>query len=304
MDWRDLRQIINEAAKEWQADKASRLGAALAFYSTFSIGPLLILTIAVAGMVFGEEAAQGELLGQLRGLIGDEGAKALQAMLASAQKPAASRTAAIVGAVMLVVGATGLFGALQDALDTVWEVQPKPGRGIWGILQERFLSFTMILGSAFLLLVSLIINTVLTAMSGYFGRWHKIGLVGQPIDMLVSFAVITLLFAMIFKYLPDAIVAWRDVWFGAAVTSLLFAVGKFGIGLYLGHSAIASAYGAAGSLAVLLVWLYYSAQIFLFGAELTRAHARRFGQGIIPAANAERVTAECRKQEGIGTKPA
>jgi membrane protein len=260
---------------------------------------LLLLTVAAAGAIFGEDAAQGRLVTQIRGLMGEEGGAALQAMLASAKKHESGTLATILGSVMLLFGAAGLFGALQDALNTVWEVQPRDDRGVWGILQDRFLSFTMVLGAAFLLLVSLVISATLAAISHHFGDWETIGATRQALHSITAFGVITLLFAMIFKYLPDAKVAWKDVWFGAAVTSLLFAIGKLGIGLYLGHSAVASAYGAAGSLAVLLIWLYYSAQIFLFGAELTKAHAIWSGRGIVPTANAERITLEARTQQGM-----
>lgn len=296
---RDFGSIIKDAAEEWQKDKASRLGAAIAYYAAFSIGPLLLLTVAVAGMIFGEEAAQGQLLEQLRALMGPDGAKAIEAMLAGAKNPKAGTVATIVGSVMLFFAAAGAFGAIQDALNTVWEVEPRADRGIWGIIQERFLSFTMVLGTAFLLLISLVISATLTAMSSLMGNWAQIGFIGNATHAIISLAVITLLFAMIFKYLPDAKVPWRAVWFGAIVTSLLFAVGKFSIGLYLGHSAVASAFGVAGSLAVLMIWLYYSAQIFLFGAELTKAYAKCSGLGIVPTKNAVRITGESRAQQGI-----
>jgi membrane protein len=296
---RDAVLIVNEAISAWQTDKASRLGAALAYYAAFSLGPLLLLTIAAAGTIFGEDAAQGRLITQVRGLMGEQGGAALQAIIASAKTHESGTIATIIGSVMLLFAAAGLFGALQDALNTVWEVQPKADRGVRGIVRDRFLSFVMVLGATFLLFVSLVISATLAAMSHRFGDWETIGATRQALHSITAFGVITLLFAMIFKYLPDAKVAWRDVWFGAAVTSLLFAIGKLGIGLYLGHSAIASAYGAAGSLAVLLIWLYYSAQIFLFGAELTKAHATWSGRGIVPSANAERITIEARTQQGM-----
>jgi membrane protein len=222
-------------------------------------------------------------------------------MLAAGEETGAGAIATVAGSVMLVLGAAGVFGALQDALNTIWEVEPKSDRGIWGIVQDRFLSLTMVFGFAFLLLVSLIVSSGLAAITSLLQGWWEIGVAGQVADFILSLVVIMLLFASIFKYLPDALVAWKDVWFGAAVTSFLFTVGKLAIGFYLGHSAIASAYGAAGSLAVLLVWLYYSAQIFLFGAELTKAHATLFGSAIIPSQNAERVTLGTRQQQGMLT---
>jgi membrane protein len=195
-------------------------------------------------------------------------------------------------------GPAGLFGQLQDALNTIWEVQPKPGRGIWGILRERFLSLSMVLGVAFLLLISLVISAALASVVQLLGDWQT-GLLGHIVNEVVSLVVITLLFSVIFKFLPDARIAWGDVWLGAAITALLFEVGKFLIGFYLGHSGVASAYGAAGSLAVLLVWLYYSGQIFLLGAEFTKVYANRFGSRIVPAPNAEPVTQEARAQQGM-----
>jgi membrane protein len=213
-------------------------------------------------------------------------------MLANAKYTGSGILATILGVIALIVGATGLFTELQGALNTVWGVQPKSGRGMWGIVKDRALSFAMVLGSALLLLASLVVSTVLDQITEQLGGWPHPVLMGQVINFLVSFGVITLLFAMIYRFLPDVVIAWRDVWLGALVTSLLFAIGKYLIGLYLGHSAVASAYGAAGSLAMLLIWLYYSAQIFLFGAELTKAYANRFGRHIVPRENAELICPE------------
>jgi len=290
--------VLKEAGGEWVEDKASRLGAALAYYTVFSLAPLLVIVIAVAGFFFGPEAAQGQIAGQIRSVVGEEGAQAVQDMIKHAQHPGASALASAVGVVILLCGAAGLFGQLQDALNTIWEIQPKPGRGVWGFIRDRFLSFSMVLGTCFLLLVSLVISAALAALGSLFGEWQA-SVVGQAVNFVVSFAVITGLFAMIFRFLPDAKIAWRDVWLGAVVTSLLFSVGKFAIGLYLGHSSVGSAYGAAGSLAVLLVWIYYSAQIFLFGGELTKAFADHFGSRIVPKENAEPVSEASRQQEGI-----
>lgn len=296
---RDYGWIVNNAAEEWQRDKAARLGAALAYYAAFSIGPLLLLVVSAAGMVFGEEAAQGRLIDQLGALMGPEGAAAVQAMLAGAKNTQTGTVATILGLVMLIVGAAGAFGAIQDALNTVWQVQPRADRGFWAIVHDRFLSFSMVLGSGFLLLVSLVISAALAAMSSLLCGFEQISLPANVLHAAASLTVITVLFAMIFKYLPDATVPWRDVWFGAIVTSILFAIGKFSIGWYLGHSSVASTFGAAGSLAVLMVWLYYSAQIFLFGAELTKAFSLRSGRHIVPVESAERVTGEDRAQQGL-----
>ena len=282
-------EVLRQAASEWNADKAPRLGAALAFYTVFSIAPLLVIAIAVAGFVFGKEAVEGQLYQQLRDIVGTEGATALQAMIAGAHQPTTGIWATVLGVIMLLVGAAGLFGQLQDALNTIWDVEPKPGRGIWGFVRDRFLSFTMVLGCAFLLLVSLMVSAILSALNGLFGEAHA-GSMSQTIDFGISFAVITGLFAMIYKFLPDVKIAWKEVWFGAGVTALLFTIGKWALGLYLGYSSISSAYGAFGSLAVLLIWLYYSSQIFLFGAELTKAYADKFGGKVVPSDNAVSLT--------------
>jgi membrane protein len=299
---RALWGLLKEAGREFVEDKAPRLGAALAYYTAFSLAPLLVIVISIAGLFYrsqgGQEAVQGHLTQQIQNLVGPEGAKAVEAMVANASKPAAGTVASIVGIIMLLVGAGGLFGELQDALNTVWEVQPKPGRGILGALRERFLSFTMVLGSAFLLLVSLVVSAALAALGGMFGSWST-SIIGEAINFVVSFGVVTLLFAMIYRYLPDAKVSWRDVWFGSVVTAALFTLGKLLIGMYLGMAGTASSYGAAGSLAVLLIWLYYSAQIFLFGAELTKTYADRYGKRIEPTPNAEPVTEEARAEQGM-----
>ena len=297
-DPRALWGLLRQASREWMEDKAPRLGAALAYYTIFSLTPLLLIAIAIAGLVFRKEAAQGQIIGQIRNLIGPQGAQAIEAMLASAGRPGSGYTATGIGVVLLLVGSMGLFGQLQDAMNTVWEVQPKPGRGLLGLLRDRLLSLGMVMGTVFLLLVSLIVSAALASLESLFGDWLA-SRVGQVVNFVVSFGIITGLFAMIYRFLPDAKVAWRDVWLGAAITSLLFAIGKTLIGLYIGHSSVASAYGAAGSLVVLLIWTYYSAQIFLFGAELTQAYADRFGSRIVPGEDAEPVTPKARAEQGM-----
>jgi len=298
MNAMNLWSVVKEAGSRWLEDKAPRLGAALAYYAIFSMAPLLVIAIGIAGLVFGQEAAQGALTGQMENLVGEQGAKAVRALLESADQPSTGLLGSLLGLVMLLFGAGGLFGQLQDALNTIWGVQPKPGQGIMGLLRERFLSISMVLGVAFLLLVSLIASTVVSAMGTLLGVW-QISVVGNAATFLVDLGVVTLLFAMIFRFLPDAKIAWHDVWLGAIVTALLFSVGKFLIGLYLGHGGVPTAYGATGSLAALLVWLYYASQIFLFGAELTRSYANQFGSRIVPKAHAEPVTAEARAEQGI-----
>lgn len=279
--------LLKAAVSDWSADKAPRLGAALAYYTALSLAPLLLVIIAISGLVFGEDAARGQIVGQLQGLVGPDGAKAIQDMLANARRPASGAVATVVGVVTLLLGASGVFGQLQDALNTVWEVEAKPGRGVVALIRDRFLSVTMVLGTGFLLLVSLAVTTGIAA-AGETLKDFGPGLEAAThvLIAVVSFAVVTVLFALIFKFLPDADVRWRDVWVGAVATALFFVVGKFGIGLYLGHASIGSAYGAAGSFVVVLVWVYYSAQILLFGAELTQAYAKHGGTQARPARNA------------------
>jgi membrane protein len=298
MKLKDIWELLKTAGAEWLEDKAPRMGAALAYYTIFSLAPLLVITVAVAGMVFGQDAAEGRIVGELQGLVGPEGGKVIQTMLVNASQGNDGIIATIVGVVVLLVGAMGVFGELQDSLNTIWEVQPRPGRGVWGIIHDRLLSFAMVLGVAFLLLVSLVVSAALAALGSLLGEWQA-SFIGQGVNLVVSFAVITLLFAMIYRFLPDARTAWKDVWLGAALTALLFSIGKFLIGLYLGHSTIGSTYGAAGSLAVLLVWLYYSTQIFLFGAELTQVYANHYGSRIVPALGAIPLTEEARARQGI-----
>lgn len=298
MTARNLWSIVQEAGTESLVDRVPRLGAALAFYTTFSLAPLLLVVVAIAGLVFGREAAEGRLLSEMRSLVGNEGGDALQAMVAAAGKQGSGILASLVGAVVLLVGAIGLFGELQDALNTIWKVQLKPGGGWWGIVRTRLLSFSAVLGVAFLLLVSLVISTAMSAMNGLLGGSFS-GTVTDLIQWIVSFGVITGLFAMIYRLLPDAEIAWKDVWFGAVVTAVLFTFGKSLIGLYLGQTALTSVYGAAASFAVLMLWNYYTAQIFLFGAELTKAYAIRCGSGIIPSAHAESATCDTRSQQGL-----
>lgn len=271
----------------------------MAFYSALSIAPLLVLALGVASFVLDEEAARGQVITEFRGLVGTEGAKAIEDMINSANKPDSGIVATILSVATLLFGASGVFGQLQDALNTIWEVKTKPGRGVVGFIKDRFLSFAMVLGVAFLLLVSLLLTTAMAALGLKADtlpetlRW-----LAQGVTFTVTFVVITALFAMIFKLLPDVQMAWRDVWLGAFVTAALFSVGKFAIGTYLGHSSMASSYGVAGSFVVLLVWTYYSAQILFFGAELTQVYANTYGSKIVPAENAEPLDENQRESEG------
>jgi membrane protein len=274
-----LWSLLKESAVAWSDDYAPSMGAALAYYTLFSLAPLLVIVIAIAGLVFGNDAASGQIHAQLRGLIGNDGAIAVQGLLRSASEPAGSIAASIVGVSMLLLGATSVFGELQSALDRIWRVPSDPDSyGIRELLRTRLLSFGMILTIGFLLLVSLVVSAVLSAA----GEWWGPALAGwesmlQAVNFGASFVIVTVLFGMIYKLLPRVEVAWRDVWLGAAVTALLFTLGKYLIGLYLGKSTIASGFGAAGSLVALLVWVYYSAQIFLFGVEFTWVYAHRCG---------------------------
>jgi membrane protein len=281
--------VVAETHREWSADGAPRLGAALAYYTSLSVAPLLLIAIGIAGMVFGQKAAQGQILDQLRALIGDDGARAIQEMLAH-QRPGAGVVATIVGVVTLLAGSSGVFAELQDALNTVWNVAPRPDRPWRDVIRDRFLSLTMVLGTGFLLLVSLLISAAVAGAASVLKAVSPgLEAVGHGIVSIVSFAIVTMLFALIFKFLPDARIRWRDVWVGAVATALLFVVGKFAIGFYLGHASLGSAYGAAGSFVVLLVWIYYSAQILLFGAEFTQVYARARGARLEPARGSVRI---------------
>jgi membrane protein len=282
-----LFQLLRDTLSEFNTDKAPRLAAALAYYTAFSIAPLLLVVISIAGLVWSREAVQDQLDNQIRGLVGTETAETVQELVASADHPQTGVLATVIGVVTLFLGAAGVFGQLQDALNTVWGVQPRPNQGIGAMLRARFLSFTMVFGIGFLLLVSLALSAFLSALNGWLiSQLPFSEFVLQIINFIVSFGVVTLLFAVIYKVLPDAKISWRDVWVGAAVTALLFTVGKLLIGLYIGNSSTSSSYGAAGSFVVLLLWIYYSAMIFLFGAEFTQVWARTFGKQIEPSAKA------------------
>ena len=280
-----LWSLLKQSFAEWKRDKVSRLAAALAYYTAFALAPVLIIVIAVASFLFEQSTVQGRIIEQLQGLLGESGAEMVQEMLVSAQsQDSNSFLATVVGFGLLVVGASGLFIQLQDALNTVWNVKARTDQGIGGLVRDRLLSFGMVLVIGFLLMVSLALSAALTAVSGFIGGGALPGLdiFWQIANAVVSFGVITLLFALIYKFLPDAKIGWSDVWVGAAITAFLFTIGKGAIGLYLGNSSAASAYGAAGSFVVLLLWIYYSAQILLFGAEFTQVYANRFGSHIRP----------------------
>jgi membrane protein len=292
--------LLKTTFSEWMEDKAPRLAAALAYFTVFSLAPLLVIAISIAAIFFGEEAARGQIVGQIQGLVGEEGAAAIEAMIANANQVEGGVVATIVGVVTLLIGASGVFGQLQDALNTIWEVAPKPGRNIAHFLRSRFLSFGMVLVMGFLLLVSLLLSATLAGIGTYMaGLLPGFAPLWEAVNFLVSFAIITLLFALIYKVLPDVKITWGDVWIGAAFTALLFSIGRTLIGIYLGSAAVGSAYGAAGSFVVILVWVFYSAQILLFGAEFTQVYAHRYGSQIRPASIAVPLTDEGRVQQGI-----
>jgi len=270
--------LARETVSSWSDDYAASMGAALAYYTMFSIAPLLLIVISLAGLFFGEQAARGEILDQLEGLMGVEGAHAVQALLASVNEPKAGILATLFGVGALVVGATTVIGELQNALDRIWRAPRRTDQGgIAKWIHSRLTSLGMIMGIGFLLMVSLLASAALAAVQRWFGRWIALGGLASAVDFVVSFGFITVAFAMIYKLVPRVRVEWRDVWIGAVVTSLLFTVGKMAIGLYIGRSAVASTFGAAASLVAMVVWVYWSAQIFLLGAEFTWVYARRCG---------------------------
>jgi len=269
--------LLAETSVEWYADRAPRLGAALAYYTVFALAPGLILIIALAGLLLGKEAAQGQIITQVQDLAGEAGAEIVRAAIESARNAVGSLLATALGIVTLLFGLWGVFGELQDALNTIWGVTTTPGRGVIGVVKKRFWSFTMVVGIGFLLLVSLAASAWLAALGKFFaGLLPLPAALLETANALLSFVVITFMFGVIYKLLPDVKLAWRHVLTGAAVTAVLFTIGKTLIGLYVGRSTVASVYGAAGSLIVILLWIYYSAQLVFFGAEFTKVYSRRF----------------------------
>jgi membrane protein len=302
------RGILWQTVADWWEDKAPRLGAALAYYTVLSLAPVVILVTPVAGLLFREKGpdARAEVVGEMAGLVGHEGARALRSVLSDAQIQAAkSPVTRVITVLVLLFAASAVFAELQDALDTIWEVAPKPGRtAVWSFVRTRLLSFAMVLGVGFLLVVSLIFSAGLGVLREYADeRFAKLAWLWTALDTGLSLVLITVLFAMIFKVLPDVNLEWRDVWLGAALTSALFAVGRVLIGAYLGRASVGAGYGAAAqSLVVLLVWVYYSSQILLLGAEFTKVYSKRSGSKVTPTADAVPVTNEARAQAGITKK--
>jgi len=302
--WQSARQtmpvrLLAQAAHDWYHDKTFEMGAALAYYAVFAVSPIVMMSIAVAGMFLGKEAAEGQIKEQIQSAVGPTVADAIQGMLAYTYRSGSGLWATVVGIVVLIFAATGFFSQLQSSLNTIWDVQPKPGRGIWGTVKDRFWSFLAVFGACLLLLASLLTNVALSALASILPEAQvPAGLpLWQALTLLGSFVFLTLAFALLYQFLPDAEIAWRDVWIGAAASSGLFILGNYLISLYLRWSGTSSAYGAAGSFVVILLWGFYSAQILLFGAEFTQAYARRGGKPITPRENAERADGQSRAEQ-------
>jgi len=280
-------KILRETGEEWYEDSVPRLAASLAYYTLLSVAPLSLLCVSVVGFFFGEHAARGQIAKQLGDAAGPEAAKAIQNIILNAHQSHAGVLSTVIGLVLLLVGASGAFGELQTALNTMWGVKPKPGQGVLGFVRKRALTFAMVLSVAFLLLVSLLASATLAAVGRILSESLPGGeLLWQWLNFLIAFTLTTGLFAVIFKVVPDAQVRWRDVWVGAIVTALLFSLGRLLLGLYLGKAAVGSTYGAAGSMVAFVVWVYYAAQIFFLGAEFTQVYSRELGKPIEPASHA------------------
>lgn len=281
-------EVIKETFIKWIDDKCPRLAAALSYYTVFALAPTLVIVIGIASMVFGQEAAHGRIVGEIEGLIGREGAIAIQDIIKNSARDEAGPLATTLGFLFLIIGATTVFIELQDSLNTVWGVTPKPGRGIKGMIRDRVLSFAMVVGLGFMLMVSLVVSAGLSAlgnwMTNVLPNFSVVAL--QVIQQIVSLVIFALLIGAIYKVLPDVMIAWRDVGVGALITAVLFTIGKYLIGLYLGDGGLSTTYGAAGSLAILFVWVYYSALIFFLGAEFTQVYANRWGKRVVPSSNA------------------
>jgi len=303
MRLKNIWQLIKETISEWSEDKAPRLSAALAYYTAFSLAPILVIAIAVVGLAFDRGAIQEGVIQQIGGLVGAGSADLIRTMLEASKDLGSNLWATIIGVIALIFGATGVFGQLQDALNTMWEVAPKPHQGILGFIKSRFLSFTMVIVVGFLLLVSLVISAALAALHKWsLGLFPGFEIVVQILNIVISFGVVTLLFALLFKYVPDAEIQWRDVWLGAAITALLFIIGKQLISLYIGSSDPGSKFGLLASLIIILLWVYYSALICFLGAEFTQVYANKFGSKVVPAEDAVPLTEEKRAEQGIPHK--
>lgn len=284
--------LLKDTVAQWSSDEAARLAASLALYTMLSIAPLLVIAVSVAGLVYGDEAARGQISQQLSTIVGPQAGKAIESLVANADTPGSGIVSTIIGIIVGLVGASGVFGELQSALNRIWEVKPKPGRGIRGILRDRFFSFAMVMGVAFLLLVSLVVSAALAGITGFFEGLIPLPALWEILNTLLGIAVASVLFTLIFKLVPDVKVAWRDVWVGGLVTGVAFSLGRVALGWYVGRGATVSPFGAAGSLVALIVWVYYSAQILFLGAEFAQVYASRFGERIEPSPNAVPIDAD------------
>lgn len=290
LNYKALWEMLLEVYNDWSDDKASRLAAALAFYTVLSLAPILVIVISIAGFAFGETAVREEIVLTIQSLVGSDGANAIKMVMENAAMPGHSTIAETAGLIVLIFGAAEVFIQLKDSLNEIWDVKPRPDMSIIGTIREYFFSLSMVVGIEFLLLVSLVVSAALSAFGAFIGaHLPDNAILLRAVNFIISFVVIAFLFALIYKVVPDAKIAWSDVWIGSAVTTLLFIVGKFLIGIYIRYSAEGSAYGAAGSLVVLMLWVYYSAQIFLMGAEFTRVYAEKFGSRIRPEDGARAV---------------
>jgi membrane protein len=307
---RQIIRLLNKSLSQWLAHNPFQLAAALAYYTIFSLTPLVTITIAIAALVFGRDAAQNQIVGGLKELVGEASANFIQDTIrAASMSKANGRLAAVVGTAILLIGSAGVVGQLQQSLNSIWEVKVRSSSGWKMFLRDRLFSFALILAIGFLLLVSLVVTTVLSTLTAYFSEvFLGSSSVWQMADTAVSFGFVTVLFGMIYKILPDVELTWRDVAIGATLTSLLFTGGKFLIGFYLGHATISSTYGAAGSLVTLLIWVYYSALIFFYGAEITHVYAIHHGSGVVPTelaahSNELRETAKDRGRSSPALEP-
>jgi membrane protein len=300
---KDIWSLIRRTFSQWREDKAPRLAAALSYYTSFSLAPILVIAISVAGAFYTRSAVQDLIVNQIGNLAGSEGERLIRSMLDATKNLGSGLVPTIFGVVVLIFAATGVFGQLQDALNTMWEVQPRPGRGVLSLIKDRFFSFTLVVGVGFLLLVSLVISAALSAFSSWtLGLFPDFEVIIQILNQVISFLVIMVVFAFVFKYVPDAEIEWRDVWLGAAVTAALFMIGKFAIGLYIGNSNVAGTFGAASALVVILIWVYYSAQISFLGAEFTQVYANTYGSRVVPEKDAVAVSEQVRAEQGISHK--
>jgi membrane protein len=300
--WRLLRQTF----QEWNEDKVSRLAAALAYYTVFSLTPLITISLAIVGMVFGKDAARGELVAQIQGLVGRQSAQVIETAIANISQNSHPGITSLINIGVLLFAASGVFAELQGALNTIWEVAPKPGKEIRLFIRQRLLAFLMVMAIGLLLLASLMLNTFLVAASHLVTSSHFVinilpggTIPWRLLNTVGSFVITTLLFGLIYKYLPQAKIAWSDIWIGALMTATLFSIGKFALGLYLGRNTFSSAFGAAGSLVFVVAWVFYSAQILFFGAEFTHVYARQYGSYIRPRKYAIALTEDARVQQGI-----